>query len=645
MLAGKQGQKGIGMMQPFPFVQAAANAEAQLRLMATTDLHMHLFPFDYLNDRATGATGLARAAAVVGAMRAGAANSLLLDNGDFLQGSAMGDYIAQERGLSDTAPHPMILAMNRMGYDAATLGNHEFNFGVDFLVTAIAGAGFPVVSANLVTQKGADPGEDRTLVPPYCLIDRTLTCADGQRRPIKIGIIGFLPPQTAQWDRDALHGRAETRDIVESARAWVPRMRAAGADLVIALAHSGIGALAHEVGMENAATALAAEVDVDVVIAGHSHLLFPSAHFNGMPGVDAQAGKLAGKPAVMAGACGSHVGAIDLLLSPEGNGWAIRSARTSVHPVPQDIPGEGRILAVAATEHAATRHYMARCIGRTETPLYTHFAMLTETPALRLICDAQAAYVRRNLAGTGAEGLPLLSAAAPFKVGGRGGVPQFTAIPAGPLSLRNIADLYTFPNTIRAVRVTGAEVAEWLERAAAAYLRVSAGGRGQPLFDPGFPSYNFDMISGISYHFDLSAPPRHDRQGRLINPAGGRLRGLLFEGRPVDPAEEFVVATNNYRVAHLAASGMVPRIVLASETTNREVLVAHVEAIGRVAAPAAPNWAISLPEGTSVEFDTGPGAMDAAPPIPCLAVESLGPSAPGLIRLRLRGQSAAAAAE
>ena len=132
-------------------------------------------------------------------------------------------------------------AMNALDFDAITLGNHEFNYGLDFLMAALAGARFPVVSANLATARGADPRRDRMLVKPYVLIDRMLTDASGFAHPIRIGIIGFAPPQVTEWDHHALDGRLHARDIVESAHAWVPEMREAGADLIIALAHTGIG--------------------------------------------------------------------------------------------------------------------------------------------------------------------------------------------------------------------------------------------------------------------------------------------------------------------------------------------------------------------------------------------------------------------
>ena len=153
----------------------------------------------------------------------------------------MGDYIAYERGMKEGDQHPVITAMNTVGFDASTLGNHEFNYGISFLMKSLAGAGFPAVCANIAKKTGASPREDETLLPPYVILDRELTDGAGKSHPIKIGLIGFVPPQVMNWDRKHLEGNMQARDIVECARAYVPEMKEKGADIIIALSHSGIG--------------------------------------------------------------------------------------------------------------------------------------------------------------------------------------------------------------------------------------------------------------------------------------------------------------------------------------------------------------------------------------------------------------------
>ena len=240
------GVAGLGLAMLHPFSARAAAGQAHLRIMETTDLHVHVWPWDYYADRESDTMGLARTAARVAEIRSEATNSLLLDNGDFLQGNPMGDYIAYERGMSEGQEHPIVTAMNEVGVEGGTLGNHEFNYGLEFLENTLAGTGFPVVCANV------DRVDGEPLVERWTVLERELTDGAGETHPIRIGVIGFVPPQIMQWDRAHLEDRVTARDIVEAAEEHVPALRAEGVDLVIALCHSGIGAAQHEPGMENA---------------------------------------------------------------------------------------------------------------------------------------------------------------------------------------------------------------------------------------------------------------------------------------------------------------------------------------------------------------------------------------------------------
>ena len=182
---------GASLIALHPYSARAASNQAHLRIMETTDLHVHVFPYDYYSDGPRDTVGLARTAALIDNIRDEATNSLLVDNGDFLQGNPMGDYIAYERGMKEGDLHPVIAAMNAVGFDASTLGNHEFNYGLDFLMKSLAGAAFPIVSANVVREMGATPRDDTPLIPPYVILDRNLTDGAGETHPIKIGLIGF----------------------------------------------------------------------------------------------------------------------------------------------------------------------------------------------------------------------------------------------------------------------------------------------------------------------------------------------------------------------------------------------------------------------------------------------------------------------
>jgi len=629
-----------------PFSARARANQAHLRLMETTDLHVHVFPYDYYSDMPVDTVGLARTAALVDKLRAEAANAMLFDNGDFLQGNPMGDFIAHERGLRSDDLHPVIAAMNAVGYDGLTIGNHDFNYGIDFLMNALAGAAFPVVSANVVKRKGAGPRADSTLLPPFAILERDLVDGAGGRRSIKVGLIGFLPPQITIWDRRQLEGRVTTRDIVETARAYVPLMREQGADIIVALSHSGIGEPVHVERQENASVPLAAVEGIDVVLTGHQHLTFPGPSFEGIPGVDGEAGLLHGKPAVMAGFWGSHLGVVDLLLEQEAGRWRLVGHESSVRPIARRngdnsveplVRSRREVLDSAAGAHDQTLSYIRRAVGRTAAPLHSYFALIAEDPALQLVSDAQWWYVREMLQGTEHEQLPLLSAAAPFRAGGRAGPGFFTDVPEGDIAIRNVADLYLFPNMVRAVRIGGADLRAWLERSAGIFNRIVPGDEDQPLVDPDFPSYNFDVIHGVEYRIDLSQPARFGPKGEMLNPGAARIAELTCGGRAVTDEMEFVVATNSYRAGgggnFPGASG--DTVVLEAPDSNRDTLMRYISEMGIVDPSPHRNWGFVPMPGTSVFFDTGPGALSYLDRLNDLAIEPVGDVPEGFARFRI----------
>ncbi|MDO9526209.1 MAG: bifunctional 2',3'-cyclic-nucleotide 2'-phosphodiesterase/3'-nucleotidase, partial [Gemmobacter sp.] len=478
-----------GLVLLHPYSARAAAGQAHLRILATTDLHCHVHPYDYYADKPNDTMGLARTASIVAAIRAEATNTLTVDNGDYLQGNPMGDFIAYSRGMKEGDTHPVIAGMNALGYDAGTLGNHEFNYGVPFMDLVNAKAGFPVVCANFAHSLGASPREDKLHLPPYVILDRDLTDGAGAKHPIKVGFIGFVPPQIMAWDRGHLEGKFAVRDILEAARAWVPQMREDGAQIIVALSHSGIQTGDAGEYMENASLQLAGIDGIDAIVTGHAHRVWPSKDFTG-DGIDMDKGTLMGKPATMAGFWGSHLGLIDLMLERDGAGWRIAGAESSARPIYERT--EDRKIkplvdnfapAIAATQetHDATLAYVRAEVGKTSAPLHSYFALVADDPSVQIVSLAQIWYVTQLMKGTEHEGLPVLSAAAPFKAGGRGGPDYYTDVPAGPVAIKNVADLYLYPNTLQAVRVTGAQVKDWLERSAGIFNQITPGMADQAL--------------------------------------------------------------------------------------------------------------------------------------------------------------------
>ncbi|GBQ88005.1 5'-nucleotidase [Acetobacter nitrogenifigens DSM 23921 = NBRC 105050] len=580
-----------------------ASPVLKLRLLETSDLHMYIDAYDYYRSRVDDNVGLARVATLTRAARAEVANAMLFDNGDIIQGNPLGDYVAQPGHLDPAQGHPIFRAMNHLGYDAATLGNHEFNYGLPFLEASIKGARFPFVCANVEHVDGSP------FVPRFTVLDRTFTDEAGVAHTLKIGVIGFTPPQIMVWDALRLNGKLRAQDIVDAARRYIPELRAR-CDLLVVLCHSGISAEPRVGGDENAALYVAGVPGVDVIFTGHAHRVFPGPDYSGLKGVDAVAGTLAGKPAIMPGFWGSHLGVVDLVLKRSADGWRVDSFHTEVRPISQRRDGkvipltqdDTAICEVVEPEHKATIAWMAKPVGMTAVPIDTYFAFVGPDPSISLVNEAQLWYTRPLLAGTEAAKFPLLSAAAPFSAGGMGSG-AFVDIPAGPLTMKDIASIYVFANTISVVRCTGAEVREWLERSAIAFNTVTAGEKTpQALLAADRQTYNFDVIAGLTYEIDVTRPPRYDQSGEVINATSHRINDLRYAGRPVRADDVFVVVTNNYRAG---GGGSFPgtgqkKIVLNAPDGNRDAVLRFVADRKRVDPPSAPVWRFAKPVAPTI---------------------------------------------
>ncbi len=591
---------------------------------------------------------LARTAAIIDSIRAEANNSLLIDNGDFLQGNPMGDYMAYERGMKEGDIHPVIKAMNVLGYDVGTLGNHEFNYGLDYMFKVVGGSNFPYVCANLTKgQLASDPKRDDLFFKPYVIVERKIKDGAGTESPIKIGFIGFVPPQIMLWDIKNLEGKAQTRDIVEAAKAWVPAMKEDGADIVVALSHSGIDGAAPSERMENASLYLAGVDGIDAIFTGHQHLVFPGPKsWDGIANADPLKGTLAGKPAVMAGFWGSHLGLIDLLLERDGNSWKIADftaeARSIYHrddkkKVVADVADKQEVIEAAKAEHQATLTYVRTPVGKTSAPLYSYFSLVADDPSVQVVSQAQTWYIKNMLKDTEYKNLPVLSAAAPFKAGGRGGADYYTDVPAGDIAIKNVADLYLYPNTVQAVVITGDQVKNWLEMSAGMFNQIDAGSKDATLLNTDFPSYNFDVIDGVTYEIDLSQPRKYDNDGQTINPHSNRIQKLQFDGKPIDPAQKFVVVTNNYRAG---GGGKFPeiasdKVVFVAPDTNRDVIVRYIIEEGTINPSADSNWGFKPLPGTTAVFESGPKAKQYIAEVKGVKIEEAGDGTEGFALFRL----------
>ena len=597
---------------------SAQAATVDLRVLETTDLHSNMMDFDYYKDKPTDKFGLVRTASLIQQARQQATNSVLVDNGDLIQGSPLADYMAA-KGLKPGDTHPVYKAMNTLDYAVGNLGNHEFNYGLDYLKNALAGAKFPYVNANVI-----DATTQKPLFTPYIIVDTPVKDRDGKTHTLRIGYIGFVPPQILSWDKVNLHGKVTVNDITETAKRYVPEMRKQGADLVVAIPHSGFSSEPYKAMAENSVYYLSQVPGIDAIMFGHAHAVFPSKDFANIPGADIDKGLLNGVPAVMPGQWGDHLGVVDLQLNNDSGSWQVAAAKAEARPIYDKenkkslVAEDADLVKILAQDHKATREFVSKPIGKSAGNMYSYLALVQDDPTVQIVNNAQKAYVERYIQGDpDLADLPVLSAAAPFKVGGRKNDPaSFVEVEKGQLTFRNAADLYLYPNTLAVVKASGKEVKEWLECSAGQFNQIDLNSsKPQELINwDGFRTYNFDVIDGVSYQIDVSQPARYDGECVLINDKAERIKQLTFKGKPIDPQATFLVATNNYRAygGKFAGTGD-NHIAFASPDENRSILAAYISAEtqkhGAVQPQADNNWRLAaLPSAhpLDIRFETSP---------------------------------------
>ena len=393
------------------------------------------------------------------------------NNGDTIQGTALADYEALVSRIPCTQPLSMYKAMNAAGFDAGTLGNHEFNYGLDFLNQAIgggldvegvdgtkkcAGPNFPLVLANVQSVKSGKP-----LLAPYTIVNKrfTATAPDGSRVtvPLKVGVIGFTTPGIMNWDKRYLEGKLYTEGAVESAQKYLPEMRAKGADVVVAMLHGGLDGAAYSPTMENPGLHLSKVAGIDAMVMGHQHSVFPDAAATPaftQAGVDNKAGTINGVQSVMASSWGKALGVIQLALKWDGKQWSVdkSAGKSELRNIQtgKDAAGKATYVAVDPTvapliesQHQAAIQYVKTPIGSTDFRMSTLFADVGDPGAIQIVNQAQRDYVADYVKASLPQyaQLPVLSVSAPFKSGFQGGA-DYTDVAVGPLAINNAADLY-----------------------------------------------------------------------------------------------------------------------------------------------------------------------------------------------------------
>lgn len=594
---------------------------AKVRLLETSDLHVWMENFDYYQNAATPKYGFVRTAALIRTAREENPNTFLIDNGDLIQGNPLGDYAFKEMHLSSET-HPVYKALNRLNYDVGNIGNHEFNYGLDHLRASLSGAQFPYISANTYIDDGdGNPANDRPFLAPYQITAKDVTLEDGSKKTLKVGFMGFVPPQIMLWDSNNLSGKLRAVDMVDRAKELVKEIRDNGADIVIAVPHSGINASPRQGDDENAVYYLSQVEGIDGILCGHSHQVFPSVTYQNIPNTDLEKGLINGIPVVMPGQWGSHLGVVDFTIKATSSGWKVVEANAMARPV-DALPTtavNSEVRDAIQPDHNRTIAYLQTDVGTTINRIESYFSLLRPSYAVQLINDSQKWHVENlihdNEQFAALRGLPILSASAPLKAGGK--PDNYTDVAAGRLTLRSIADMYVYPNTLKVVRIKGADVVNWLEMAAGAFNTIAPASQDeQILLNPLFPGYNFDVISGITYKIDVTQPARFSKSGQLIAEGNHRIINVEYHGSPIDPEQYFLVATNNYRAG---GGGSFPglngsSIVIDGVKENRDILREYIEEQGTIGIIAENNWSLVPVAGaTNVIYRTGPGARSLAP--------------------------------
>lgn len=580
-------------MTPSTGSHPAEPATFRLRVLATTDLHLRLLPFDTAANRAAPRTGLLSLAGLIRTQRGDGVTTLLVDNGDLLHGSPM--------AVPEGQVHPAIALMNQLGYDAATFGNHDFDGGLSMAAKAAAEAQFPYVMTNI-----SAIGTLGRIVHRIVILDRSVISASGERADIRIGVLGLLPPETVNWNV-GLRRSMTLSPIVSTARQAAAQLREAGADIIVALCHAGIDAA--EPGAASDALRLLEVDQIDAVVAGHTHQVHPP-----------EDTFVNGKPIVVAGSLGSHLGVIDLSLEKRVHGWHVSGAAAQCLRADDSRPEPSTVLAAPALAAlAATNRAFGSPIARALGPITSHFSLLGVDPGMRLQGAALRHCTRRHLP-SGYNGLPILATVTPFRTGGRGGPENYVDIPAGAFTRRDVWSLYPFPNSFIALEVDGRTLAKIIEQSA----RIFGAAPGGPLIDPDVPGYNFDMIDGLDITLDLAG-------------ATSRVRRITHRGRAVAPHDRFVLATNSYRLHGCQAFSPLLRncpVAIQTQHAVRDILTRYVRLRHRITPDLRPFFHTTGQQDQT--FVTAPAALDDLSPIAHLRPEPLGIDAGGFARIRVR---------
>ncbi|MFW6410252.1 MAG: bifunctional metallophosphatase/5'-nucleotidase [Halanaerobiales bacterium] len=473
-------------------------AEKEITILHTADIHGHIYPWSYELDREVDARGLAKVNTLFQDIKKDKENVLFLDSGDTIQGSSLAELFKERKDL----PHPVISAMNKMGYDAMVLGNHEFNFGVKTLVEIMEEADFPVLSANITYRE-----DDRPFTTPYVIKE-----VEG----VRIGILGLTTPNIPRWEGDKVKDLSFA-GMTETAERYVKDMKKEGTDVIIALAHAGLEGRNHPAGGDKIRKVAENIPEIEVILTGHDHICLNTIINDVLIVAPEEEG--------------SQIVQVDIELNGEPGSWNLTGKDVTHHPT-EDVRADGKILDLTRVYHEKTVNYVNTPIGRADGDFLPSRkikgipeAQIQDTALMDLINKVQLEYSDADI-----------SSAALFNRG--------ADLNKGEITIKDITHLYSYSNKLYTVEISGAELKEYMEHSAAYYNRYRPGDITIS-FNPDMPGYSYDMFAGVDYKIDISEPE------------GERIKNLEYKGEPVQKNDQFTLALNDFRYTGLKSAGII----------------------------------------------------------------------------------------
>lgn len=596
-----------------------------LRIAGITDLHTYLMNYDYYTNSKSETYGLNKIATLLNQVKAEADrdgdldndidNIILVDNGDTIQGTLLGDYYSPRLNpLKEN--HPAYEALEYLGFDVTTLGNHEFNYGLDFLNNVIETSNISIINSNVYNMDGSHAFN------PYKIIEETVVDSNGDEQTIKVGVCGFVPPQILTWDGLLLKGKVQVKDIYESAVEMADKLKnEEECDVVIALAHTGYGDDVYTKDEENAGYQLSQIDGIDLLVNGHTHQVFPgnTESINNLPNVDVEKGTINGMPTMLPGSFGQYLGVADLKLKEVDGKWKVVDGSTELRKVDKSVDEDESYNEIMREYHENTVEYANSSIGKIDSDVNTFFSLVGDSNAVELVAKAQAKYAEKLISSmdtlTEYKDMPILSLSAPFKAGSSAS--NYTNIEAGEFKIYNAADLYKYSNTVVLAKLKGSEIKELLEATADVFNMIDPeSAEEQELINQEFRAFNFDVVEGLTYEIDVTKPSKYelvDGIAQVRNADAERIVNLKYKGKDVDPDQEFIVVTNNYRAGSnffgTAAEGS---IIYEDSAETRAIIADYIREAKVAKITLDNNWKIkAIPDSKAIAtFTSNSKAVD-----------------------------------